>query len=363
MFADTTSGGTGAAGTSNRSAASIISDVPEADVDPDTAQAGTSHPASWQDVTLADVYAARERIMPHLHRTPMLSSDTLGHMTGTRLGLKAEVFQKTGSFKSRGALNAAMQLTPEQRARGVVTLSAGNHGQGLAFAASIVGTRVVVFTPKTAVPTKVEAIRNYGAEIHFTESMGDIFQKMEEYRIEHDLTFVSPYDNAAIIAGQGTVGLEILEDLPDVETIVVPVGGGGLLAGVAMTVKSLRPDVRVVGVEPKGANKVRKSLDSGHLELTGPIETVADGLSAPFAGRLSQAVIHHYVDDVVLLDEAEIIDAMRLILERVKVLVEPSGAAAVAGLLGDKVGARSGGQAVAILTGGNVDREKLKRLL
>jgi threonine dehydratase len=363
MFADITSGGTGAAGTSNRSAASIIGDVPEADVDPDTVTTRSPHNATWQDVTLDDVHAAQARIMPHLHRTPMLSSDTLSHMTGTRLGLKAEVFQKTGSFKSRGALNAAMQLTPEQRARGVVTLSAGNHGQGLAWAASRVGTRAVVFMPKHAVPTKVEAIKGYGAEARFAPTMEQVYPIMEAYQREYGLTFVSPFDDPHIVAGQGVVGLEILEDAPDVDTIVVPVGGGGLLAGIALAVKSQRPDVRVIGVEPEGANVVKKSLESGRLESALNIKTIADGLSAPFAGALTQAIIEHYVDDVVLVTDDEIANALRLILHRAKVLVEPAGAASLAALLTGKAAARQGGTAVSVLSGGNIDREKLKALL
>jgi threonine dehydratase len=362
MFADTTSGGTGAAGTNNRSAASIIGDVPEEDVDPDTATR-TSAAATWQDVTLDDVRAARERIMPHLHRTPLLASETLSRMTGTQLGLKAEVFQKTGSFKSRGALNAAMQLTPEQRARGVVTLSAGNHGQGLAWAASKVGTRAVVFMPEHAVPTKVQAIKGYGAEARFAPTMEQVYAVMEAYRHEHGLTFVSPFDDPHIIAGQGVVGLEILEDAPDVDTVVVPVGGGGLLAGIALAVKSQRPDVRVVGVEPEGANVVKRSLESGRLETALNINTIADGLSAPFAGALSQAIIEHYVDDVILVSDDEIANALRLILDRVKVLVEPAGAASLAALLTGKAAALQGGRAVSVLSGGNIDRERLKTLL
>jgi threonine dehydratase len=364
MVAGTPSGGTGAAGTNDRSAASIIGEVPEAEIEPG---GGTGEPttagASWQDVTLEDVRAAQARIMPHLHRTPMLSSETLGRMTNTTLGLKAEIFQKTGSFKTRGALNAAMQLSPEQKARGVITLSAGNHGQGLAWAASKVGTRAVVFMPETAVRTKVEAIRGYGAEPRFVPSMEGIFPIMEAYQREHGLTFISPFDHPHIIAGQGVVGLEILEDRPDVDTIVVPVGGGGLLAGILVAVKSLRPDVRIIGVEPEGSNVVKKSLESGKLENITDIKTIADGLTAPFAGKLSQAIIEHYVDDVVLVTDDEIIGALRLLLERAKVLVEPAGAASLAALLTGKAAARQGGTAVSLLSGGNIDREKLKALL
>lgn len=328
---------------------------------PDEAEPATA--ASTIRVTLDDVRAAQERIRPHLHRTPLIHTATLSRMTQTDLWLKAEVFQKTGSFKTRGALNAVLQLSPEQRARGVVTISAGNHGQGLAFAASMVGARCVVFMPEHAIPTKVEAIKGYGAECRFAPSMEQVFPAMEAYQREHGLTYVPPFSDPAIIAGQGTVGLEVLEDLPDVEAVVVPVGGGGLLAGIALAVKSVKPDVRVVGVEPEGACAVKQSLETGKLVTLTHIDTIADGLAAPFAGAVSQAIIERYADDVVLVSDEEIITALRLIVERAKVVVEPSGAAAVAALLAGKAGVPQGAKTAAILSGGNVDRATLKSLL
>jgi threonine dehydratase len=213
------------------------------------------------------------------------------------------------------------------------------------------------------VPTKVEAIRGYGAETMFSENMEGVFDAMEAYRAEHDMTFVSPFSDPAIIAGQGVVGLEILDDMPDVQNVIVPVGGGGLISGIALAIKSLRPDVRVVGVEPVGANIVRKSLDAGKPEAADRIDTIADGLAAPFAGELSQAVISHYVDDVILVTDDEIRDALQLILGRVKVLVEPAGAAALAGLLSGKTGAAPRSNTVVVMSGGNVDRDKLRTLL
>ena len=360
-----------AASANVRSTAEIIENHPEAQIDISEAlddanveSADQSHtPVSWRDVSLQDVYDARTRIMRHLQRTPLLASRTIGELAGVRLGLKAEVFQRTGSFKARGALNAALLLTPEQRQRGMITISAGNHGQGLAFAGSLVGARTVVFMPKTAVPTKVEAIRGYGAETMFSDTMEGVFDVMETYRAEHDMTFVSPFSDPAIIAGQGVVGLEILEDMPDVENVIVPVGGGGLLSGIALAIKSHRPDVRIVGVEPIGANVVRRSLDSGKPEAAVKIDTIADGLTAPFAGELSQAVISKYVDDVILVSDEEIVASLRLILARTKVLVEPAGAAATAALLSGRTGARPGSHTVVILSGGNVDAGKLKGLL
>ena len=323
----------------------------------------TSPIPTWRDVTLDDVHAARARIMPRLHRTPLLTSHQLNALSGTNLGLKAEVFQKTGSFKARGALNAALQLSPEQRERGVVTLSAGNHGQGLAWAGAQVGTRVVIFMPENAVPAKVEAIRGYGAEIRFVADMTHVLDELVPFQQEHGLTFVSPFADPAVIAGQGSVGLEILEDMPDVENIIVAAGGGGLLSGILVAVKALRPDVRIVGVEPVGASVVRQSLEAGKPVAGVRIDTVADGLAAPFAADLSHSIIEHYVDDMVLVTDDEILDAMRLILSRTKVLVEPSGAAALAGLLSGKTGARPASNTAVILSGGNIDAARLKSLL
>jgi threonine dehydratase len=362
MFAEGMPEGFGAMDSNIRSAVDIIGANSRTHVNPASPSDDGCKPL-WQQVTLDDVLAARERVMPHLHRTPMLRNRSLSRMTGTTIGLKAEVFQRTGSFKPRGALNAAMQLTDEQKTRGVVTLSAGNHGQGIAFAAAMVGTRAVVFMPATAVPTKVDAIRGYGAEARFTPSMEGIFPIMEAYQQEHGLTFIAPFSDPHIVAGQGVVGLEILEDEPDVDTVIVPVGGGGLLAGVALAIKSQRPDIRVVGVEPVGSNIVKKSLESGRPEQAEDIRTIADGLSAPFAGELTQAIIEHYVDDVVLVTDEDIVEALKLILSRAKVLVEPAGAASTAALLTGKAGVPPGSNVVTILSGGNIDFAKLKLLL
>jgi threonine dehydratase len=315
------------------------------------------------DVTIDDVRSAAACIAPYIHRTPLFDSATLSHMTGTRLGLKAENLQRTGAFKARGALNAVLRLSSEQRERGVVTLSAGNHGQGLAYAAKIAGVRCVVFMPQNAVPTKVAAVKEYGAEARFAPSMETVFAAMDEYRAAHGLHYVHPFGDPDIIAGQGTVGLEILEDSPEVDTIAVCVGGGGLLAGIAVAAKALKPDVRIVGVEPEGAPVVTRSLVAGYPVTIEKITTVADGLAAPFAAPTSQRLIERLVDDVVIVTDDEILGALRLLLERTKFLVEPAGAAATAALLTGRAGAAPGSRVVATLSGGNVDFEKLKRLL
>nr|MBA3416236.1 pyridoxal-phosphate dependent enzyme [Chloroflexia bacterium] len=269
----------------------------------------------------------------------------------------------TGSFKARGAINAVLRLSPEQRAVGIVTMSAGNHGQGLAFAASLVGVRCVVFMPETAVPTKVAAIAGYGAECLFAPSMERLFSTMDAFRAAHGLHYVHPFGDPDVIAGQGTVGLEILSDVPDVEAIVVGTGGGGLLAGIALAVKALRPEVRVIGVEPEGAAAVSRSLAAGYPVTLERIDTVADGLAAPFGAELTQAAIARLVDDIVLVSDDEIIAALRLILERTKQVVEPAGAAAVAALLTGRASLAAGTRTVAVLSGGNIDRERLKRFL
>src|SRR5215213_10068106 len=268
------------------------------------------------DVTIDDVRAAAARIAPYTHRTPIFDSATLGRLTGARLGLKAENLQRTGAFKARGALNAVLRLGAEQRERGVVTLSAGNHGQGLAYAAKIAGVRCVVFMPENAVPTKVAAVKEYGAEARFAPSMETVFAAMDEYRNVHGLHYIHPFGDPDIIAGQGTVGLEIMETSPDVDTIAVCVGGGGLLAGIAVAAKALNPSVRIVGVEPEGAPAVTRSLIAGYPVTIEKITTIADGLAAPFAAPTSQRLIERLVDDVVIVTDDEILEAMRLLLER-----------------------------------------------
>jgi threonine dehydratase len=314
-------------------------------------------------VSLDDVYAARGRLASMLWRTPLFSSRTLGQMTGTALRLKAENLQRTGSFKARGALNAVLLLSPVQKAQGVVTFSAGNHGQALAYAATSVGVRCTVFMAQNAVPAKVEAIRGYGAEIRFGANIGEAFEAMEMFRAETGATFVSPFADPAVIAGQGTVGLEILDVWPEVEQIVVPIGGGGLISGIALAAKALRPDLRIVGVEPEGSTAVLQGLRAGQPVRIERNETIADGLSAPFSAELPLAIIAREVDDVVTLSDDEIAEALKLILTRTKLLVEPAGAAGVAALLTGKAGVPHGANTVAVLSGGNIGPERLKALL
>jgi threonine dehydratase len=313
-------------------------------------------------VSIDDVRAARERVMGRLYRTPLFHTPTLSRMTNSELRLKCENLQRTGSFKTRGALNAALRLDEAARAKGVVTFSAGNHGQGVAYAAQMLGMKATVYMASTAVPAKVAAIRGYGAEVVFGEGIDQAVAKMNE-AIAAGATYISPFDDRHVIAGQGIVGLEILEDCPDVEEIVIAIGGGGLISGIATTVKTLRPDVRIVGVQPEGAHAVYDGLISGQPVRLASTNTIADGLAAPFTGVLTQQIIGALVDDVVLVSDDEIRQAMAVILERTKLLAEPAGAAATAALLTGKAGVASGARVVATISGGNVSLDRLKTLL
>jgi len=315
-------------------------------------------------ISVADVRAARERIAGHVHRTPLVGSATLSRLTGCRAYLKLENFQKTGSFKPRGAFNNMSQLDAAQRSKGVITISAGNHAQGVSYAASLLGIRAVVVMPGSASRLKAEAARGYGAEVILHGDMAGAFQKLEEVRSERGLIFVHPFDDDRTIAGQGTVGLEILEDLPDVDTVVVGIGGGGLISGVALAVKECRPRTRVIGVEPTGAAVMHLSRATGAPARLDRLDTIADGLAAPFAGTRNFEIVQKYVDDLVLVDDSEIRSAMKLLLERCKVLAEPAGAAATAALLAGRIPSRNGaGRTAVIVSGGNVGLDTLSDLL
>jgi threonine dehydratase len=313
--------------------------------------------------TLASIRAARERIGDRVHRTPVLSATRLGARVGAALAHKCESLQKTGSFKVRGALNKLAQLDDASRSRGVITVSAGNHAQALAWAARDAGIRCTVVMPARASQTKVDASRGYGAEVvlHGSTSI-EAFARAHELAAQRGLTFVHPFDDEAIIAGQGTVGLEIVEQMPDVEAVIVPIGGGGLIAGVALAVKELRPSARVFGVEPSGAAVMRQSLDLGHPVRLESMNTIADGLAAPMAGDLAYDIVRRYVDDVVTVTDAEIVQAMKDILFSCKLLAEGAGAAATAAVLTARVPVK-GKRVVAVLSGGNVDTSRVREVL
>ena len=323
-------------------------------------------------VSLAEIQRARAALQGRIHRTPLLSSATaarvIRHSTGVeiaddRLHLKAEHLQKTGSFKPRGALSVLASLTPEEKARGVITLSAGNAAQAYAWAGAAAGVSVTVVMPAAAVRSKVDACIAYGAEVilHGAHT-GETWERMQELQRERGSIYVSPFDHPALIAGTGSVGLELLEDLPDVDVVVVGVGGGGLISGTATALKESRPGIRVYGVEPEKANAMRLALDAKEIVRLQP-SSVADGLGAPFAGEWTLATVQHYVDDVILLDDATILAGLRFALERTKQVVEPAGAAALAALLFGKIPLRRGDRVATVLSGGNIDLSRVGEFL
>jgi threonine dehydratase len=322
-------------------------------------------------VALERFHEARRVLDGRISRTPILSSSTAARVLAARgvsvgdgrLYAKAEHLQKTGAFKIRGALNKMAALSAPERAAGVITLSAGNHAQGVALAAHEAGVHAVVMMPSGAVRSKVDACRGYGAEvILFGEHVGETWSRMEEVQAERGLTFVPPFDDPLIIAGQGTIGLEILDDLPDVDVVVAGIGGGALCTGTAAAIKETKPGVRVYGVEPIRSNALSLAVERGEIVPIQPV-SVADVLGSPFAGEWTLAMAQRYLDDIALIDDATILGGMRFALERMKQLVEPAGAAALAAVLFGHVPIRAGERVCVVLSGGNVETARIGDLL
>ena len=311
-------------------------------------------------IPLSRIREAAGRIAGKVHRTPLLPATGIGQPFGARLSLKCENFQKTGSFKPRGALNKVLSLAPAERARGLVTVSAGNHAQALAWAARIAGAACTVVMPTGAPQSKIDATRGYGAEIVLHDDRATLFDKLAEVRDARGLVFVPPFDDPEIIAGAGTTGLEILEDLSDADVVLVPVGGGGILAGIASAVKQLRPETKVVGVELAEGPGLGPALAAGKpVTVTRPWGTLADGMTPPFVGALPLEIAKEAVDEVVGVSEAAIVEAMKLLLTRAKLYVEGAGAASTAALLEGKVRFPPGTKVVALVSGGNVDLSRI----
>ncbi|WP_348695831.1 threonine ammonia-lyase [uncultured Nocardioides sp.] len=305
-------------------------------------------------VGLAEIEAARLLLDGIAVRTPMEESRWLSAVAGGEVRIKAENLQRTGSFKARGAYVRLSRLSEAERARGVVAASAGNHAQGVALAAQLVGTRATVFMPEGAPIPKERATRGYGAEVVFTGTyLEDALVAAREFSERTGAVFIHPFDHEDVIAGQGTVGLEILEQLPQAASVVVPTGGGGLLAGVALAVKSVRPDVRVVGVQAKDAAAYPGSLEAGRPTPLEQMRTMADGIAVGRPGDLTFAAVRDHVDDVVTVSEDSLARAVLALAERAKLVSEPAGAAAVAALLDDP--ARFPTPCVAVVSGGNID--------
>ncbi len=311
-------------------------------------------------IPIEDIRAAAARIAGKVHRTPLLSAAQLGERAGIRLYLKCESFQKTGSFKPRGALNKVLSLSDEEKARGLVTVSAGNHAQAVAWAARMAGASCAVVMPSDAPRSKIEAVKGYGAEVISHGDRATLFDKLNEVKDARGLTFVHPFDDPIVLAGAGTAGLEILEDLPEADIVVVPVGGGGLLGGVTSAVKQVRPAARVVAVELAEGPGLAPALAAGKpVPAPRPHDTLADGMTPPFVGALPLEIAREAVDEIVSVTENEIIQAMKLLMTRAKLYVEGSGAAATAALLFGKVRTSPGARVVAIVSGGNVDLERV----
>jgi threonine dehydratase len=306
-------------------------------------------------ITADDVRAARETIGGDLHHTPTFSSATLGR----RVFLKAELFQRTGSFKPRGVLNKLRSLTAEERARGVIAASAGNHAQALAYCARLEGLDALLVMWSSASPAKVDATRGYGAVVDL-EAAGPetVFERLAELQEATGRTPVHAFDDPLVAAGQGTVGLELGEDVPEVDVVVVPVGGGGLLAGIAAAL----PQVRVVGVEPAGSTALTAGIAAGEPTPVVP-RSIADGLNAPFAGRVGIELARERGLEIVLVEDVEIEEAMRFLYERAKLACEPAGAAAVAALRAGRVPLEGAETVVAVVSGGNVSAEVAAAIL
>ena len=307
--------------------------------------------------------AAYANVAPHIHHTPLLSSRMLSEATGYEVRFKAEIFQKTGSYKIRGPLNKFMRLTPDERARGVVCSSAGNHAQGVALAAQIHGIKAVVVMAENATPSKVAATRGYGAEVVLHGTIWDeANEKAKELVRNRGLTYVHPFDDLDLIAGQGTLGLEIVRDWPEVDVVVVPIGGGGLISGVSMAVKALKPSVKVIGVESSGAPGMYDSVQRGQVVTLDRVDCIIDGLRVKRVGETTFEVVRRYVDEIVTLPDEKMFEAMIWVMSHAKLVVEGAAAAPVAALLNGLVDAPRGSKVVAVLSGGNVNLDQLKGL-
>jgi threonine dehydratase len=313
-------------------------------------------------LTLKDFEDARARIAPHIKRTPLLTSRQLSELTGYDIRLKAEMFQRVGSYKIRGPLNKFALMPEEQKRRGVVCSSAGNHAQGVALAAKIHGIRAVVCMAENATPAKIAATKGYGAEVVLHGMIWDeANEKAKELVRDQGLTYVHPFDDEQLIAGQGTLGLEIVQDWPEVDAVVVPIGGGGLISGVSMAVKSHNPKARLIGVESSDGPAMKMSVESGRLE-TIDCRTIIDGLRVRRVGEINLSVVQRFVDEIVALPDRDIFDAVIWVMERCKLVAEGAAAAPVAALLHGLIKLPAGSRVAVVLSGGNVNLDQLRGL-
>ena len=314
-------------------------------------------------LTRADFEAAYKNVAPHIYRTPMLTSRSLSEACGLDVRLKAELFQRGGSYKVRGPLNKIARLTEAERARGVICSSAGNHAQGVAIAAGHYGVQAVVVMAENATRSKVAATEGYGARVVLH---GRIWDEANEKALElvegEGFTYIHPFDDPDLIAGQGSVGLEIVEQFPEVELVIVPIGGGGLISGISMAVKSVKPGVRVIGVESSGAPAMQRSVAAGHRVTLDEVDSIVDGLRVMRVGEHTCSVVSRFVDEIVTLPDAQIFDAVLWMMTRTKLVAEGAAAAPVGALLQGLVDAPLGTRTVCVISGGNLDVEQLRGL-
>jgi threo-3-hydroxy-L-aspartate ammonia-lyase len=312
-------------------------------------------------IELADVQAAAQRLHGVAHRTPVLRSRTLDALAGASVYVKAECFQRGGAFKFRGAYNKIVSLPEEERERGVLAYSSGNHAQAVSLAARLLGTSATIVMPEDSPAAKLEATRGYGAEIVTYDRYADNREEIgARLAAERGLALVKPYDDPVVMAGQGTVALELLVEVPELDLLVTPVGGGGLIAGCATVAKAFQPAIRVAGVEPNLGNDTAQSLAAGERVNVGVPRTIADGLQAAEPGELTFAINRELVDEIVTVSDEEIVDAMAFLFDRLKIVVEPSGAVGIAALLNGRL---RGAAVGVVISGGNVGVQRFAELV
>ena len=308
-------------------------------------------------INIADIQKAYSNISSNIHRTPISTSTYLSQKFDSNFFFKQELFQKTGSFKIRGVLNKLSSLTTDQLKNGVVSLSSGNHAQAVAYGSKIYNISSTIVMPTYSTKSKIEATKGYGAKVIITDE--DLISVVNEIQKETNATLIHPFDDDYIIAGQGTLGLEITEDMPDIDHIFTAIGGGGLISGICIAMKAHNPKIKIIGIEPEGADGMRQSLEKKKPVTLDSINTIADGLSAPFIGKRNFEIVQKHIDQLITVSDKEIIESMWLIFERTKLFVEPSAAAGLAPILFDKYKLPINSKAMFILCGGNIDKEKL----
>ncbi len=315
------------------------------------------------EVSLSEFQAARKIVSSFAYHTPLLTSRLLSERTGFDIRLKAEMFQKGGSYKLRGPMNKFSHLTEDQRKRGVICSSAGNHAQGVALAAGVYKMKAVVVMASNATQSKVDATRAYGAEVvQYGTIWDEANEKSKQLCQERGLTYIHPFDDLQLITGQGTLGLEIYEDFPQVDVVVVPIGGGGLISGVSMAMKASNPKIKIIGVESSDGPGMKKSVEAGHVVTLDKIDCIIDGLRVKRVGENTFSVVQRFVDDIVTLPDKDIFDAMLWIMAHCKLVVEGAAAAPVAALLRGLIKAPAGAKVACVLSGGNVNLDQLKGL-